>query len=157
MYRLQLSFGIGDRFWVLWRDELRRAEQDEHAALLTNGTSVLRKDQPYVLADRYDWRSVLKVMILFGLERAVAGAPVLVCARRDEADLSYGPYILGWHQRRWALQRRGLCAAATALETRGPAPLASRRVWATQRRRVHSGLRVSLGDVPGANSAASTL
>ena len=60
---------------------------------LTNGTSVLRKDQPYVLADRYDWRSVLKVMILFGLERAVAGAPVLVCARRDEADLSYGPCI----------------------------------------------------------------
>ena len=33
LYRLQLSFGIGDRFWVLWRDELRRAEQDEHAAL----------------------------------------------------------------------------------------------------------------------------
>jgi hypothetical protein len=82
-----------ERFGTL-ASEQQALDCETTGVKLTNGTSVLRKDQPYVWEDRYDWRSVLIVMILFGLERAVAGAPVLVCARRDEADLSYGPYTV---------------------------------------------------------------
>jgi hypothetical protein len=60
---------------------------------LRHGVSVQRIDQSDVWLDNFDWRAVLKVMLLFGLERAVAGAPVLICARRNEADTSYAPFL----------------------------------------------------------------
>jgi len=60
---------------------------------LANSVSVLRVDQEDIWNDSYDWRSVLKVMLLFGLERALAGTPVLICARCKELDASYAPFV----------------------------------------------------------------
>ena len=47
-------------------------------------------DQEDVWNDRMDWQALSKAMMAFALS---CDAPVCVTSRRDEQDLSYGPYL----------------------------------------------------------------
>ena len=60
---------------------------------LSNGKFEVRIDQEDVWGDRCDWRKLLTGMLGFGITRKLAGEATCVVGRRDEADLSYGPYV----------------------------------------------------------------
>ena len=60
---------------------------------LNNIKFEVRIDQADVWSDRCDWRKLLTGMLGFGVTRKLAGEATCVVGRRDEGDLSYGPYV----------------------------------------------------------------
>jgi hypothetical protein len=66
---------------------------DKTATALANGVSVVRIDQKDVWYDRYAWRTLLPAALAFALQKALDGTPVCVTLCRDEADLSYAPFL----------------------------------------------------------------
>jgi hypothetical protein len=61
--------------------------------VLERGLFESRLDQYDTWKDRCDWRKLLTGMLAFGVTRKLAGEATCVVGRRDEADLSYGPYV----------------------------------------------------------------
>jgi hypothetical protein len=61
--------------------------------VLDRGLFEVRIDQDDTWRDRCDWRKLLTGMLAFGVTRKLAGEATCVVGRRDEADLSYAPYV----------------------------------------------------------------
>jgi hypothetical protein len=61
--------------------------------VLDRGKFESRLDQFDTWHDRCDWRKLLTGTLAFGVSRKLAGETTCVVGRRDEADLSYGPYV----------------------------------------------------------------
>jgi hypothetical protein len=68
-------------------------DRNKSMIVLEHGLFEVRIDQVDVWKDRCDWRSLLTGILAFGVTRKLAGEATCVVGRRDEADLSYGPYV----------------------------------------------------------------
>jgi hypothetical protein len=80
------------RFNTTAADQIEN-DVNKSALVLDRGFFEVRIDQDDAWRDRCDWRSLLTGMLAFGVTRKLAGEATCVVGRRDEADLSYGPYV----------------------------------------------------------------
>lgn len=80
------------RFETTAADQIEN-DVNKSVLVLDRGLFEVRLDQEDVWRDRCDWRSLLAGMMAFGVTHKLAGEATCVAGRRDEADLSYGPYV----------------------------------------------------------------
>ena len=80
------------RFETTAADQIEN-DVNKSMLVLDRGLFEVRIDQDDTWKDRCDWRKLLTGTLAFGVTTVIAGEATCVVGRRDEADLSYGPYV----------------------------------------------------------------